>query len=159
MHEFGIIDGVIKVAESSAVQAHAVKVLKVSLKIGSMVEAQEDSLRFAYEVLTEDKPLLKGSELEIIEISPSSVCLDCNHHFEHSRFDLRCPKCNSAITNLLTGRELEIASLEVEMPEDKQADGVQATEDSLEAEQLAAGVPSAEQQPASQEDLKNKRED
>ena len=48
MHELGIMTGVMEAVEKSAVQAGATKVLKVTLSIGEMTEAIEDSLRFAF---------------------------------------------------------------------------------------------------------------
>ena len=76
MHELGIMTGVMEAVEKSAVQAGATKVLKVTLSIGEMTEAIEDSLRFAFEVLTE-RTMSEGAELEINMVAPRSLCLDC----------------------------------------------------------------------------------
>ena len=69
MHELGIMTGVMEAVEKSAVQAGATKVLKVTLSIGEMTEAIEDSLRFAFEVLTEGT-MSEGAELEINMVTP-----------------------------------------------------------------------------------------
>ena len=47
MHELGIMTGVLDAVQTSAKQAGADRVLKVSLSVGEMTEAIEDALRFA----------------------------------------------------------------------------------------------------------------
>ena len=97
MHELGIMTGVMDAVEQTAAQAGATKVLKVVLSIGEMTEAIEDSLRFAFEVLTEGT-ISEGAELDINIVKPKSRCLDCGAEYEHDRFHMMCPKCGSYMT-------------------------------------------------------------
>ena len=50
MHELGIMTGVMDAVTTSAQQAGATRVLKVSLSVGEMTEAIEDALMFAFEL-------------------------------------------------------------------------------------------------------------
>ncbi len=118
MHELGIMTGVLDAATTAARDAGATKLLKVKLSVGEMTEAIEDALVFAFEALTEDDPYLKGAELEVNMISPRSRCLECGAEFEHDRFHMFCPECDSFATELLAGRELQIDSIEVDLPDD-----------------------------------------
>ena len=117
MHELGIMTGVMDAVEQTAAQAGATKVLKVVLSIGEMTEAIEDSLRFAFEVLTEGT-ISEGAELDINIVKPKSRCLDCGAEYEHDRFHMMCPKCGSYATQLIAGREMQIDSIEVDLPDD-----------------------------------------
>lgn len=117
MHELGIMTGVMDAVEQTAAQAGATKVLKVVLSIGEMTEAIEDSLRFAFEVLTEGT-ISEGAELDINIVKPESRCLDCGAEYEHDRFHMMCPKCGSYATQLIAGREMQIDSIEVDLPDD-----------------------------------------
>ena len=117
MHEMGIIAGVLGAVNASAEQAGATKVLTVNLRIGVMTEAIADALQFAFEVLSEDT-LCEGAELAIQMVEPTSLCLECANEFAHDRFHRACPECGSYETTLLTGRELEIASIEVDLPDE-----------------------------------------
>lgn len=123
MHELGIMTGVMDAVEKSAVQAGATSVLKVSLSVGEMTEAIEDALRFAFEVLREQPEYAScaNAELEITMIKPKSRCLDCGAEFEHDRFHMLCPECDSFGTELIAGRELQIDSIEVDIPDDEDA--------------------------------------
>ena len=117
MHELGIMTGVLSAVETSARDAGADRVLKVSLSVGVMTEAIEDALRFAFDALSENT-LCDGAELEITMIEPRSICSECGHEFTHDRFHVACPACQSGFTQLIQGKELQIDSIEVDIPDD-----------------------------------------
>jgi hydrogenase nickel incorporation protein HypA/HybF len=50
-------------------------------------------------------------------IRPRSLCLECGEEFEHDLYSRFCPKCDSFATELLAGRELQIDSIEVDVPD------------------------------------------
>lgn len=120
MHELGIMTGVMDAVGKSAEQAGATRVLKVNLSVGEMTEAIEDALVFAFEALAEQREyaLFSGAELEITMIRPKSRCLECGAEYEHDRFHMLCPECESFATELIAGRELQIDSIEVDIPDD-----------------------------------------
>ena len=117
MHELSIMTGVVDAVRQSAEQAGATKLLKISLSVGEMTEAIQDALEFAFEVLQETDPFLQGAQLEIHMIRPKSICLECGAEFEHDRYDMFCPECDSFATELIAGRELQIDSIEVDLPD------------------------------------------
>ena len=118
MHEMGIISGVLDAVNASAADAGAQRVLTVNLRVGVMTEAIEDALMFAFEALSEGT-LCEGAALVIEWVQPASVCLECGHEFNHDRFHRTCPQCASYETAIVAGRELEIASIEVDLPDDE----------------------------------------
>ena len=97
--------------------AGATRVLKVSLSVGEMTEAIEDALMFAFEALSEGT-LCEDAELQITMVKPKSRCLECGAEYEHDRFRMLCPECGSFATELIAGRELQIDSIEVDIPDD-----------------------------------------
>lgn len=120
MHELGIMTGVMDAVTKSAHDAGADKVLKVTLSVGEMTECIQDALEFAFEALTEDDPFVRDAELTINMIKPKSRCLECGAEFEHDRFHMFCHECDSFATELLAGRELQIDSIEVDIPDDEE---------------------------------------
>lgn len=143
MHELGIMTGVMDSVQQAAEDAGADKVLKVTLSVGVMTEAIEDALEFAFEALSEGT-ICEGAELVINMVEPRSVCLDCGNEFDHDRFHMTCPKCDSFATQLIAGRELKIDSIEVDIPdEDTPSSG---------AQQSAAGKREGERSDAERED-------
>ena len=121
MHELGIMTGVMEAATTSAREAGATRLLKVTLSIGEMTEAIEDALLFAFEALRETDPFTSDAEIDIHMIRPKSRCLECGAQFEHDRFHMFCPECDSFATELICGRELQIDSIEVDLPDDADA--------------------------------------
>ena len=119
MHELGIMTSVLDTGEKAATDAGATRVISINLKIGEMTEAIEDALVFAFEAL-QDLPeyaLCKDAKLVINMVRPKSTCLECGAEYEHDRFDMLCPECGSFATKLLAGRELQIDSMEVDLPD------------------------------------------
>lgn len=118
MHEFSLMQDILDSVKPVAVANNASKVTGITLDIGIMTQVVDECMTFAFEALTEDDPLYSGATLEIHYLEPLSKCLDCDEEFTHDRFHLRCPSCGSALTALLRGREMNIASIEVETPDD-----------------------------------------
>lgn len=121
MHEMSIVSGILENVIPVARDAGATKLCTVTLRIGDLREVAPDALDFAWEILCEEDPLTDGCKLSWEAVHPRSRCSVCGAEFEHDRFHVRCPKCGSAATNLLQGRELDIVSIEVETPDESDA--------------------------------------
>ena len=119
MHELGLMTGVMDAAVEAAREAGATRLLGVRVSIGEATEAVEDALVFAFEALAEADPFTQGATLDLTMIRPRSVCLECGHEFEHDLYNRFCPVCDSFATELLAGRELQIDSIEVDLPENR----------------------------------------
>lgn len=117
MHEMSIIAGVLDSVTPAATQAGAQRVLRIVLRIGDMTEVVDEALDFAFEVLTEGT-ICEGAELQVVKVHPRSVCFECGHEFDHDRFHRACPQCNSMKTQVMQGREMEIESIEVDLPDE-----------------------------------------
>ena len=117
MHELGIMTGVLQAVEESAKQAGSEKVLKICLSVRVKTETIEDALRFAFEALSEGT-MCESAELEITMIPPVSICAECGNEYELDRFHMFCPECGSSFTQLIQGKELQIDSIEVDLPDD-----------------------------------------
>lgn len=112
-----IIAGVLDAVRPSAEQAGAERVIAISLRIGDMTEVVDEALEFAFEALTEGT-ICEGARLDVTKIHPRSVCFECGAEFDHDRFHRSCTKCGSYETQLTRGRELEIESIEVDLPDE-----------------------------------------
>ena len=118
MHELGIMTGVVDSVCSAARDAGATEVTLVCLRVGEMTEAIPDALQFAFEVLQESEPLMANAQLQVTMVQPQSRCLECGAEYTHDRFHMLCPECGSFATQLVAGKELQVDSIEVELPDD-----------------------------------------
>lgn len=119
MHEFSLMQGILDSVTPVALSNGAQRVTGITLEIGIMTQVVDECMTFAFDALTEDDPLYQGATLTMNFVDPKSRCMDCGVEFEHDRFHLKCPECGSVATTLLQGKEMHIASIEVETPDDE----------------------------------------
>jgi hydrogenase nickel incorporation protein HypA/HybF len=113
MHEFSLMQGVMDAVDASARAAGASRVLEVRLRIGELAEVVDDAMQFAFEALSPET-LADGGQLIIEHIEAKSRCAACNSEFKHDRLHWSCPNCDSLATELISGKELYIDSIEIE---------------------------------------------
>ena len=113
MHEMGIAMQIIEIASASIPQdAAGVRVERVNLKIGKLAAVVPESLRFCFEIASRETPL-DGARLHIDEIPVVARCKDCREEWTIDEPVFTCAACNSGKIDILSGRELNIESIEI----------------------------------------------
>ncbi len=113
MHEMGIAMEIVKIAiDSIPSDMENSRVEKIHLKVGKLSSVLPDSLRFCFKIISEDTPL-DGARLIIEEIPVVAVCSDCNNRWTISEPVFQCKNCNSGSIQIISGRELDIDSIEI----------------------------------------------
>jgi len=110
MHELSICSGIIEIAEA-ALTAPVPRVVSVSVRIGRLTGVAADSLRHYFDLLSPGTRLA-GSTLLLEEVPIRARCGDCGATFEIDALAFTCPTCASGFVDLLSGRELQVVSLE-----------------------------------------------
>jgi hydrogenase nickel incorporation protein HypA/HybF len=113
MHELSIaismIDQIIEESDSRG----GFEVEVVHLKLGVFSGVDKEALLFSYGLACEGTPL-QGSRLVIESIPLLIYCSNCaKERPPVSVYQLCCPECLAPAQDIITGREIEIASLEV----------------------------------------------
>jgi len=117
MHELGICQEILSSSIAAAEKQGAVRIREIRVDIGELAEVVEYPLQFAFESLSPGT-MAEGATLVVNNIPGRSRCGQCGHEFEHGRFDAVCPKCDNPFNESIGGRELDIASIDVEMPDE-----------------------------------------
>jgi hydrogenase nickel incorporation protein HypA/HybF len=113
MHEMGIALQIIDIAAASIPpDVKAVRVERVNLKIGKLAAVVADSLRFCFDIVSKDTPLA-GAELAIEETPVVARCKDCDARWTIAEPVFTCQVCGSGALEILSGRELDIVSIEI----------------------------------------------
>jgi hydrogenase nickel incorporation protein HypA/HybF len=113
MHEMGLATEIVRiVTESIPLEMADPKVERVNLKVGKLAAVVPQSLQFCFEIAAREGPA-EGAELHIEEIGVSARCNDCAHRWDIDAPAFQCPKCNSGSIEMLSGRELDIESIEL----------------------------------------------
>jgi hydrogenase nickel incorporation protein HypA/HybF len=89
------------------------RVEAINLKIGKLAAVVPESLTFCFEIAAGDTSLA-GAKLVIEEIPIVARCEDCGESWTADHPDFVCKKCGGGAVVLLSGRELDIVSIEVE---------------------------------------------
>jgi len=111
MHEVSIIQNVVQIVTEKAIENKFTKVNKVSLKIGELSGVMSESLNFAFKSCIMDT-MLEGSTLEIEKVKAVAECVDCTREFPIDHFNKLCPCCNKFSSNIISGYELYINTIE-----------------------------------------------
>lgn len=113
MHEMGVAMQIIEIAAASIPEdMHHARVERVNLKVGKLSAIVTDSLRFCFEIAAKETQL-DGAELIIEEIPVVARCNNCRHEWTIENPVFTCEKCSSGEIELLSGRELDIDSIEI----------------------------------------------
>jgi len=87
------------------------RVSEITVRIGRLTAVVPDSLRYYFDLLAPGT-LLEGATLVIEEVPIRGRCADCAARFEIETLSFTCPICGGGLVELLSGRELEVVSLE-----------------------------------------------
>lgn len=113
MHEMGIAMQVKEIAIASIPEdMENVQVETVNLKVGKLAAVVPDSLTFCFDIIKKDSPLA-DAELKIEEIPVRARCRNCALDWTISEPVFLCPDCGGGELDIVSGRELEITSLEL----------------------------------------------
>lgn len=107
MHELAIAESIV----STVLGRTGGRVSVVRLQVGRLSGVVPDALTFCFE-LAAVGTALEGATLEIEEQSGMAHCRDCETDFSMRDAFLLCD-CGSADVLLLSGRELQVTSVEV----------------------------------------------
>jgi hydrogenase nickel incorporation protein HypA/HybF len=114
MHEMGIATEIVRIAVASIPEEMAgSRVVRVHLKVGKLAAVVSDSLKFCFEIVARETPA-EGAQLEIQEMAVAARCHACDHQWEIENTVFSCPRCGSGAIDMLSGRELDIESIELE---------------------------------------------
>jgi hydrogenase nickel incorporation protein HypA/HybF len=113
MHEMGIALQIIEIATASLPPDLAdARIETVNLKIGKLAAVVPESLRFCFDVAVKDTQL-EGARLAIEELPVVAKCKDCHTQWTISGPAFNCENCDSGSLEIISGRELDIESIEI----------------------------------------------
>jgi hydrogenase nickel incorporation protein HypA/HybF len=113
MHEMGIAQELVQIAtDAIPADIENPKVEVLNLKIGKLASVVEHSLTFCIEIITKDTPL-EDVRLNIEFVPVTVRCKSCDNKWEVKGPIFTCPHCEDGDVEMLTGREIEITSIEL----------------------------------------------
>lgn len=113
MHELSIALDLVEIASKAAREAGVSRVEAVNLRLGVFSGVVKDALLFGYDIATEGTPL-QGSRLVIEDVPLVVYCPTCAREVALPSVQcFQCPDCESPVSEIRQGQEIEIVSMEV----------------------------------------------
>jgi hydrogenase nickel incorporation protein HypA/HybF len=114
MHELSIAISIVELAEEESVRRGGAQVNAVHLKLGNLAGVVKDALLSSYELACEGTAL-QGSRLVVEEVPIIVNCPECKAHRTLGLAQwFVCPECQSPVSEVIHGRELQVVALEIE---------------------------------------------
>lgn len=113
MHEMSIAQSLLNIILQESETHQVRRVVSVALKVGELSSVETESLRFCFELIAEGT-IVEGAELRIERVPVTCRCEECDAEFSVEHLLFICPSCGSRRVEVLSGRELNIQSLEAE---------------------------------------------
>ncbi len=113
MHEYHIVERIVKDVVEAAKKNNAVRVTKVNLAVGELSALVESSARLYFDQISKGT-CSEGAELVLNPIKTKLKCKSCDILFERKEKEFTCPKCGQPAAPSQLSSELYIVNIEVE---------------------------------------------
>jgi hydrogenase nickel incorporation protein HypA/HybF len=115
MHELTLANSLVELADGHAARHGAIRVSRINIRLGELCGIAR-ALYFCFEPAARGTRC-EGAALHIAEVPLSVHCETCNGvKRPRSAFNLTCPDCGRRSRKVLTGREMELVSIELDGP-------------------------------------------
>lgn len=111
MHEVSIMENAIKIVLEKAKENNLKNISKITIKIGKLSGVMPDALVFAFGSISKGT-IAEGAEFLIEIVDATAMCNDCGIVFEIDHFNKLCPNCSKFSTNIVSGYELYVNTIE-----------------------------------------------
>lgn len=115
MHELAITEEIVRIVTDKVRDLAASRATSVELLVGTLSGIVPESVSFYFEHLSKGTPC-EGARLEFTRVKALARCRQCEAKFGPTQFDWTCPACGHNGADLLAGRELALATIEMEQP-------------------------------------------
>ncbi|HEY0513406.1 MAG TPA: hydrogenase maturation nickel metallochaperone HypA [Thermoanaerobaculia bacterium] len=118
MHELSIAVSLIDLAVEEA-ERLGVRVEALNLRLGALSGVVREALLFSFDLAVAGTPI-EGARLEIEDVPVVVFCPVCGEERTLPGIqDFRCPVCGAPTPDVVRGRELELATMEVSAIEEE----------------------------------------
>jgi len=114
MHEASLVSALVENLLALKAREGAQKILKFQVALGELSGVDQEAFSLAYEALKETVEELRETQMEIIKVPARLRCEECQREFSGDYFS-GCPGCGSYLKTVLSGEELELREVELEV--------------------------------------------
>lgn len=112
MHELSVVESMVSVVLRHAAGNKAKEVTRINLVLGEASTVMEEPVRFYFDLVSKDTPA-QGAELNFRRTPLMAECKKCGKEFEVVEYDFTCTECGGTDTEIVSGREFQVESIEI----------------------------------------------
>lgn len=112
MHEVSLMQDTVIIATRQAREAGARRIHRIMMRVGALSGAVPETLEFAFDIVAKGT-MAEGATLDIERVDVRCYCAPCGQEFTPDDLVCECPRCGRPSTDIRSGRELHVTSLEV----------------------------------------------
>ncbi|MFC1900532.1 hydrogenase maturation nickel metallochaperone HypA [Chloroflexota bacterium] len=113
MHEFSITQSILSIALEQAELNNAKRITKINISIGELSGIVDDCVEFYFPFLSKDT-IAAGAVLSFDRKPTRLHCRECDNTFSPDDIIWTCPECRSQSIEIISGRECQINTIEVD---------------------------------------------
>ena len=113
MHEVALVTAIVDTVEKQATDRKARRVKSIKIRFNALTSHSADHVRFSFDIVKNDRPLIKDAQLKLNEVEPLLLC-ECGHQFHGHHLPDVCPKCGSVVVKAVNSTDMVLEGFEVE---------------------------------------------
>ncbi len=113
MHELSVTESIISICLKHAYMNNANRIKKINITLGELTGIVDQCVTFYWDMLAKDT-IAADAELCFTKVPVRAKCTSCGKEFRVKEYDLTCPRCGNQKADLLSGREFQVDSIEIE---------------------------------------------
>ena len=111
MHEIGVLDQAVKMAERVATENGATEIKYLALTVGELSGYLPVFFEQYFPIVTEDRPMFKNTKLIVETKKGEALCNECQSLYNVLKNEGVCPKCKSRDKTILGGQEFMVKEI------------------------------------------------
>jgi hydrogenase nickel incorporation protein HypA/HybF len=112
MHEYSLTQSIIEILNDVIKKEKIKKIKQIDFLLGAFANIEPDSIRFYYDFLSKDNPVLKKAKLVFNKSPINYYCRHCKKYFSTDSKDLKCIYCASKDISMKDTEDIKIISIE-----------------------------------------------
>ncbi len=112
MHEMSVTESMMDVVLRHAERNNATQVTSINIVLGEFSTVMPESVQFYFDILSKDT-IAEGAELNFRRTKLIARCEGCGNEFEVVEYDFTCPGCKGEKSEIISGREFQVESIEI----------------------------------------------
>jgi hydrogenase nickel incorporation protein HypA/HybF len=114
MHEVHLVRAIVDAVERQAAAQKAKRVKWLKIRFNPLTSHSTDHVRFSFDIVKKDSPLVKDAELKLDELEPVLICSQCHHKFHGHHLPDICPQCASVNVKAVHSTDMVLEGFEIE---------------------------------------------